>query len=62
MKQFYNRLKSNVKDEIIKADRITLGNIINLSLRVNNRLRERAIKEGRYYNDKKPSKRKFRER
>ena len=59
MKQFYNRLKSNVKDEVVKADRIIFSNMINLSLRVDNRLRERAIKEGRYYNDKKPSKRKF---
>ena len=62
MKQFYNRLKFNVKDEVVKADRIILGNIINLSLRIDNRLRERAIKEGRYYNDNKSSKRKFKER
>ena len=43
MKQFYDRLKENVKDEVSKLDRINLLDIIRNALKIDNYLKERAI-------------------
>ena len=56
MKQFYDGLKENVKDEVSKLDRTNLLDMIGKALKVDNRLRERAIErkeQGRNWYPKK---------